>query len=99
MITASRFQLNLSLTGLLTVLLAMSAVAASPDETAPPRLNLVATDSLTGWENGLPAHGWKVTGTTLTGSAGASPLLSGFTFGDFSLKFRWEVAPQSTSCG
>ncbi len=31
-------------------------------------------------------------GTTLTGSAGASPLLSAFTFGDSSLKFQWDKA-------
>jgi Domain of Unknown Function (DUF1080)/Protein of unknown function (DUF2961) len=91
MISASRFKLNRPLTGLLTVLLATSAVAAEP-----ARLNLVAANSLTGWDHGPPAQGWKVSGTTLTGSAGASELLSGFTFGDFSLKFQWNVAPQGT---
>ncbi len=54
-------------------------------------MSLTVADSLAGWEYGRPVVGWKAVGNKFIGSAGSMPLLSGFTFGDFSLEFQWSV--------
>jgi hypothetical protein len=90
---ALRSRLNLSrailwLVGLAILPLAVPAVAA---ESAG--VNLILPHSLAGWDQGEPVHGWRAREAALTGSPGASTLLSGWTFGDFSLDLHWKVAP------
>jgi hypothetical protein len=49
-------------------------------------------NALIGWEYGpVPATGWTLCGGSLSGSQESSPLLSGWTFGDFDLAFDWAV--------
>jgi len=67
------------------------ASAAAADE-ASPGLHLMRPDSLAGWDYGSqPPDGWTIQGGTLTGDPASTPLLSGFTFGDFQLRFAWTV--------
>jgi hypothetical protein len=49
-------------------------------------------DSLAGWEYGAePPSGWTLAGGELRGNAASTALLSGFTFGEFRLRFAWSV--------
>ncbi len=60
---------------------------------------LMRPDSLIGWEYFPdPVKGWRVEDGVLHGGAGASPLLSGFSFGDFELRFRWAVGDRGQLC-
>jgi hypothetical protein len=71
-------------------LLSLSALAARAEE--PLGVSLMRPDSLAGWEFGAqPPAGWTIAGGTLKGDKGSTPLLSGFTFGDFHLRFIWSV--------
>jgi hypothetical protein len=76
------------LTGLLLLLIAPAAPAAEPWGVA-----LLRPDSLAGWQYGdWPIAGWQIAEGRLTGTAGATPLLSGFTFGEFEIRFQWSTA-------
>ena len=68
-------------------------VCAARGEDAPGR-KLFLADSLAGWQYGseTPAH-WIISDGRLTGNALSTPLLSGWTFGDFELRFDWSVNP------
>ncbi len=66
-------------------------MGASADE--PFGVKLLRPDSLAGWDHGIsPPVGWTITDGKLSGKADSTPLLSGFTAGDFELRFRWSVA-------
>lgn len=55
---------------------------------------LVQPGSLIGWTDGpTPPVGWKISDSVLSGSADLAPLLAGWTFGDFELRFDWSVSP------
>jgi|GEM_PF-381589 len=57
-------------------------------------LRLMRPDSLAGWEYGdQPPTGWRMENGVLHGSQGSTPLLSGYTFGEFRLRFAWSVEP------
>ncbi len=69
------------------VLAAASVCAAKPFE-----VQLFRPDSLAGWDHGDPGPGgWSIADGVLSGRSGSTPLLSGWTFGDFELRFRWSV--------
>jgi len=75
----------------LTILL-FCAAAASADE--PLGQSLLRPDSLAGWDYGQPPPaGWTIADGRLTGKADSTPLLSGFSFGDFELRCQWSAAP------
>ncbi|MBX9788788.1 MAG: DUF1080 domain-containing protein [Pirellulales bacterium] len=84
----------------LAVVLALANTTPQPayaDE--PAGLALFADNSFVGWDYGAvdnvagePA-GWSMKARQLSGSEGAAPLLSGFTFGDFELRLAWQVSP------
>jgi hypothetical protein len=75
----------------LSFFLILSATAARAE--APFGVSLMRPDSLAGWEYGeAPIKGWAMVDGRLSGSADATPLLSGFTAGDFELRFHWSVA-------
>jgi len=59
-------------------------------------VKLLRPDSLAGWSYGDPPYvGWTIAAGRLGGTGGASPLRSGFSFGDFELRFRWSVAEKT----
>ncbi len=61
-----------------------------------PGVKLMRPDSLAGWDHGdRPIRGWTIRGGRLCGNAGATPLLSGYTVGDFQLRFAWSVADRA----
>lgn len=63
----------------------------------PFGVKLLRPDSLEGWTYGdVPTTGWTIAGGRLTGSPQATPLLSGFSFGDFELQWNWSVASGGT---
>jgi len=66
--------------------------AFSSDDRDGIGVHLMRPDSLAGWDYG-PGRpsGWMIAGGTLRGSGSSTPLLSGFTFGDFQLQFGWGV--------
>lgn len=65
---------------------------ADNGDAQPQAVQLVRPGALTGWEHGPKAPtGWKVDGQTLAGSEGGPPLVSGWTFGDFTLRFDWRA--------
>ena len=53
---------------------------------------LMRPDSLAGWDYGSPPTGWTISAGRLSGTAAATPLLSGFSFGDFELRLQWSAA-------
>lgn len=60
----------------------------------PWGLALMRPDSLAGWDHGSPApSGWNMAAGKLTGKRGATPLVSGWTFGDVELRWEWSVKP------
>ena len=59
----------------------------------PFGVHLMRPDSLAGWDHGATPSGWTIASSHLTGTAQSIPLLSGFSFGDFELRFHWSVAP------
>jgi hypothetical protein len=65
-------------------------MARAADE--PAGLKLLRPDSLVGWDYAAtpPAH-WTNSQGRLSGSALSSELLSGWTLGDFALRFDWTV--------
>lgn len=68
------------------------ASLAAADE-SPRWVELLRPDSLLGWEHGSqqPRH-WSIADGVLSGTADAAPLLSGWTLGDFELRWQWAVA-------
>ena len=83
----------------LTLLLSVSIVlgTAGLSAAAPFGLQLMRPDSLVGWDHGTPppAPGdWTIADGRLSGTQRSTPLLSGWTFGDFELRFRWSVADE-----
>ena len=55
-------------------------------------VKLMRPDSLEGWTYGdLPPAGWTIAEGRLSGNRQATPLLSGFSFGDFELRLEWSV--------
>jgi hypothetical protein len=54
------------------------------------RLQLVRPDSLAGWDHSAEVpKGWTADGTQLMGGIGSTPLVSGWSCGDFVLDFSW----------
>lgn len=79
------------LTLALSVSMALGLLAVSG--AAPFEVKLLRPDSLVGWDHGDPSPtGWTIDDGRLSGSGGATPLLSGWTFGDCQLRFKWSVA-------
>jgi len=76
-------------------LLALPVTAAIPAHADPPTplpidIGLLRPDSLAGWEHSaVDPSGWTIQDGKLTGAAGATPLLSGFSLGDFELRLKW----------
>ena len=96
-----RFKMRFAV--LFTIVLATSTVQADEPGTVPIFAQrkwdcpLLTPDSLAGWQYGeRPIVGWSITGGKLIGTADSTPLLSGFTFGDFQLHFQWSVADGGT---
>jgi len=59
----------------------------------PFGVKLLRPDSLEGWTYGeVPPAGWTIADGRLSGTPQATPLLSGFSFGDFELRLNWSVA-------
>ncbi len=55
-------------------------------------LKLLRPDSLVGWEHGpQPPSNWIISGGQLSGNTASTPLVSGWTFSDFELRFQWSV--------
>lgn len=75
------------------VLCSVLCLAASLAAEESLRVKLFRPDSLLGWQHGEeePA-GWTVADGVLSGTAKATPLLSGFVFGDFELCWQWAVS-------
>ncbi len=76
--------------GFLVPVVLGSVVFAGPWE-----VSLLRPDSLIGWDAGSSTQGWTVSGGKLSGTEPADKLLSGWTFGDFQLRFRWQVGKGS----
>jgi len=71
-------------------LLILAASVAPAEE--PSGVKLLRPDSLVGWQYGKPVAGWTIADGKLTGTAGSTPLLSGFSFGRFELHLTWAAA-------
>ncbi len=56
-------------------------------------VRLFRPNSLSGWDHGeAPPAGWTMAEYVLDGTAESAPLLSGFLFGDFELRWQWTVS-------
>ncbi|MBN2294080.1 MAG: DUF1080 domain-containing protein [Pirellulales bacterium] len=74
------------------VLFLFTLAFAYPVSADPFGVKLTRPDSLAGWDYGMPApSGWSMVDGVLSGSDKSTPLLSGFTAGDFELRFKWSV--------
>ena len=75
-------------------LVAAVLLAASPLEAQDlPGVKLMRPDSLAGWDYGpQPSAGWTIAKGRLSGNVDSTPLLSGFSAGEFQLRFAWSVA-------
>ncbi len=85
----------------LSVFVVPATAAGEPDVSRNPGddwgLELLRPDQWVGWDYGPSApRGWRLEGGELAGTPGATPLVSGFTFGDFELRLQWSVAPGGT---
>ena len=70
--------------------------ASSVSRAAPFEVHLLRPDSLVGWDHDVPGpRGWTIADGVLSGSGQSTPILSGGTFGDAQLRFRWSVAEGS----
>jgi len=70
--------------------LAVATVALA--EGTPTGNRLLMDDSLAGWDHSpTPPTNWVISNGQLTGHADSTPLLSGWTVGDFDLRFQWSV--------
>jgi len=71
----------------------IAVLGAQPAWAEPTGVNLFMPDSLAGWEHGpQPPAGWIISQGRLTGNSQSTPLLSGWTVGDFELRFQWSTA-------
>lgn len=71
-------------------------VACCAADEMGPFVQLFDADSLTGWEyGGFDPRGWQMSGGVLTARGPKTPLVAGWTFGDFDLKFEYTVEPDS----
>lgn len=92
-----------SIRGLLALLSGMMfvsfAVPSFGDE-ATWGVRLMRPDCLIGWDYypKKPPRGWKIQDGRLQGDGQSEPLLSGYSFGDFELRFDWLVTGESTCC-
>jgi len=85
----SRRRLGLALS--LCLILAAMTVATHP-AAAQWGVSLLDDKSLIGWTYGESGtEGWAIEEGQLSGSANAATLLSGYTAGDFELRFNWQV--------
>ncbi len=65
----------------------------------PWGVKLMRPDSLLAWDYGAEEpRGWTIAGGRLSGTGDSTPLLSGFSFGDVELRFRWSVADGGCWC-
>jgi hypothetical protein len=72
---------------------AASTQAADQPAAEPLGVSLFDRQSLTSWEHGgAAARGWQMNDGVLTGNQDSTPLLSGWTLGNFELRFRWSAA-------
>jgi len=73
-------------------IICLLALATSVAQAQSAGNHLLMPDSLAGWEHGprAPAH-WIISDGRLTGNAQSTPLLSGWTVGDFALRLDWNV--------
>ncbi len=79
----------------LFLLCTISCCAAAAEQSGT-EVALFDPGSLTGWTYGADApQGWQMTEGVLKGEARAKPLLSGWTWGDVELRFRWS-APEGS---
>ena len=78
---------------MLGVLTAAAALAAAQEPAARPiDVPLLRPDSLAGWDHHpTPPRGWMIDGGRLSGTHDSTPLLSGWTLGEFELRLRWAV--------
>ena len=82
-----------------SIFASLLAACLSPDfiegvrgEETPPGVALFDRQSLAGWQYGAQApRGWTMAEGVLHGEEGATPLLSGWTWGDFELQFRFSA--------
>jgi hypothetical protein len=75
----------------LVALFAFPLVSVQADDSFG--VNLLRRDSLAGWDHGSKApSGWTIAGGHLTGRGSSTPLLSGWTFGDFELRLDWSTS-------
>ncbi|MCH8047330.1 MAG: DUF1080 domain-containing protein [Planctomycetes bacterium] len=78
---------------LLVGLVLWTASNASANAADTRGVEILRSDSLVGWQHSAePARGWTIKDGRLTGSEGATPLLGGWTLGDFELRFDWSVS-------
>lgn len=72
-----------------------NATSALAEEGAGVRL--LRPDSLAGWDHGSQSpQGWTIAQGRLSGTKDATPLLSGFTFGECRIELHWSVADGGT---
>lgn len=89
----------LALPVLIVMLAIVSATQRPTQADEPAGLALFADNSFVGWDYGTVDNvtgqpvGWSLKARQLSGSEGAAPLLSGFTLGEFELRFAWQVSP------
>ncbi len=77
---------------LATACLAMAWTGLAHAETSPLGNLLLLPDALSGWEYGEQSpRNWVISDGRLTGNAESTPLLSGWTVSEFTLRFRWAV--------
>src|ERR1700757_788745 len=81
-------------------LLSVALVVGSPQRTTadePNAVHLFDRSTLTGWDYGpQPAAGWQMSDGMLFGKQGATPLVSGWSWDDVELTFRWRVEKSGT---
>jgi hypothetical protein len=85
----------------LTLVLSVSMLLCTSGMSAGGQfaVGLMRPDSLAGWHYGNPPPRpgeWTIADGRLSGTARSSPLLSGWTFGDFELRFQWSVDEEGT---
>ena len=78
---------------LVALLLLPSALTAGlAAEEASTGIALFDSNTLAGWQYGPESpRGWQMAEGVLRGEQGATPLLSGWTWGDVELAFRWST--------
>lgn len=84
-------------TVLCTILVGAAALSRGVCQTRADEaqsISLFDRDSLAGWNYASePINGWRMADGVLHGEAGATPLTSGWSWGDVELSFRWKVSP------